>query len=243
MACLIAGVAAPLVSAIVTFAANPINGTAALQESFAQAFSTASSIAPLVLCVICFIVALTYLYILKNVVRANRGLSLQDYVCRKLSFIKRFRRWAHLDEKLKRAAKIDRVGEKIARKTHQFRPGVYAVLSDAQIMGSTDRWVAFQALDLLYGIFKDMGIVLQFSGVDEGGLRGMQKIVSTDFKETALTAVPDDGSILSLSADGENGLGRSAPRTGVEPKGLGAGAARTQASPAAGSARPASPGQ
>lgn len=186
--CLIMGVARPLISAIIAISTNPIGSP--VTETFARMFSSSGSIASVVVCLICFAVALTYIYVLKNIVKANRGMSLGDYVCRKLSFIRRFGSWARLDDKFRRGMKLDKLNKKAEKQVKNFRPGTFVILSDAQVMGSSDRWLVMQVLDILYRLFPDVGIFLEFSDFDSGSLESLKKIAENDFKNIVLTAMP-----------------------------------------------------
>ncbi|WP_036448597.1 hypothetical protein [Mycoplasmoides pirum] len=184
---LISGISYPLIEGI----SGAIKGNwTGFIDAFNNSLNSPGTITLFVVSLISFIIAITYIYVLRKIVVFNKKLSLKDFVVQKVSFINRFENLLKINEDLKKAnKKIKKINKKINKKNSKIKPDEFYLIQNVEMLSQNDLWLLFQIINILYKLFPNSGFVFELSNIESSNLEKIKTICNYDFKHIKITHI------------------------------------------------------
>ncbi|MGL4343415.1 MAG: hypothetical protein ACRCRZ_02540 [Metamycoplasmataceae bacterium] len=171
--CFLFGVATPLVA---SFKGGSFNFEA-LKSGFQGTGAILLSIALVLL-----VISIAYLILIFKIKKKNKTLSLKDYVQKKLEFVLKFKMLIKVSKIMGEAKKVEEI----------------LIMTNCDILNDTDRWLFLQVTNLMFMLFNDFNLILQFNNVDEVYFNSLKDMINHDFKNLsiinigAINILPDE---------------------------------------------------
>lgn len=141
--------------------------------AWVENFGTGGSIGTGIAAAFFGVITISYLVVIFKIKKKNKALSLKDYVLKKLEFILKYKF-------LLKASKL--IGE--GKNKNEF-----FISEKTDILGDPDRWLFLQVTNLMYMLFPNFSLALQFDNLEENYYKELKEIVEHDFKNINLKVV------------------------------------------------------
>lgn len=174
--CLFLGIATPMIKAIketINFSKSDYEKIA---NAWRDAFGNGQTIVAIIFIVITLVIGITYLYIVTKVIPKNKALNIKDYVSKKIDYIVKFGLAVKTEDLINK--NLDNTKSKLKIKKNKIEQIIF---DKAEILNDADRWTILQVTNILYKLFTNFSVILEFSNITNETYEQLKQIVENDF--------------------------------------------------------------
>lgn len=186
LVCLFLGIATPMIKAIKE-TINLKSDYDKITQAWRDAFGSGQTIVAIVFTVITLTIGIIYLYIITKVIPKNKTLNIKDYVCKKIDYVVKFGIAVKTEDLINK--NLNSTKEKLKIKKNKIEQIIF---DKAEILNDTDRWIILQITNILYKIFANFSVVLEFSNISKETYDQLKEIVENDFLFTKLVVLDEN---------------------------------------------------
>lgn len=177
IACLIAGIANPIVSAVTSITSGKFEDASIAWQ---KAFSSGTAIGLLVTAIFCFVVSMVYRYLWKKVIQVNKNLSIENYVIKKISLLN------NLNYLIKSVDIVNKSTQQVINYSAKKFEDTFIFLKHTEILSNDELWKVLQIINVMHNLFLNFNLVLVLENFSDNSFEELKNIIDFDFSNITI---------------------------------------------------------